>query len=149
MMAPMETQTLYRSQSAGQWALLLHLSQFAGYVVPFAGWIAPILIWQLKKEEIPELDAHGRNVVNWILSELIYATVSVILIFVLIGIPMLIVLFLLGVIFPIIGGVKAADDIVWKYPLSLPFLRQRNSHDQFLRENLNLRPNSPSDSGLR
>jgi hypothetical protein len=50
----------------------------------------------------------GKVVANWILSMLIYGTVCVILIFVT-GIPLLIVLALLGVIFPIIGGIKAGD----------------------------------------
>lgn len=118
----METQSVSNSQ-AGQWALFLHLSQLVGYVVPFIGWIAPILIWQLKKEEIPSLDAHGKVVVNWILSSLIYFAVSGILIIVIIGIPMLIALMVLGIIFPIMGAVKADNGIVWKYPLSIQFFK--------------------------
>jgi uncharacterized Tic20 family protein len=112
-----------RSTAVGQWALFLHLSQLAGYIIPFAGWIVPIVIWQTKKEEMPELNAHGRIVVNWILSQLIYGTISVLLIFVLIGIPMIAALMLLGIIFPIIGGIKASDGIVWDYPLTIRFLK--------------------------
>ena len=117
----METQTIQNQQQVGQWALFLHLSQLAGYVIPLAGWVAPILIWQLKKQEMPALDPHGKVVVNWILSSLIYATVCVILIFVVIGIPLLIVLMLLGIIFPIIGAIKADNGVVWEYPLSIRF----------------------------
>jgi uncharacterized Tic20 family protein len=123
MTSNMETQTIPNAREAGQWALFLHLSQFAGYIVPFAGWIAPILIWQLKKAEMPSLDAHGKVVMNWILSELIYCAVSFILVFVVVGIPLLIVLLVLGIIFPIIGAIKAGDGIVWKYPLSISFLK--------------------------
>ena len=120
----METQTVSSSQQqVGQWALFLHLSLLAGHLVPLAGWVAPILIWQLKKEEMPALDAHGKVVVNWILSGLIYLTVCIILVFVVIGIPLLIVLMLLGTIFPIIGGIKASNGIVWEYPLSIRFLK--------------------------
>ena len=117
----METQTIQSQPQVGQWALFLHLSLLAGHVIPLAGWIAPILIWQLKKREMPALDPHGKVVVNWILSALIYATVCVILIFVVIGIPLLIVLMLLGIIFPIIGAIKAANGEVWQYPLSIRF----------------------------
>ena len=119
----METQTASNPQAVGQWALFLHLSQLAGYIVPVAGWIVPILIWQLKKQEMPELDAHGKVVINWILSALIYGAVGIILVFVLIGIPILIVLMMLGIIFPIIGAVKADSGIVWNYPLSIKFFR--------------------------
>jgi uncharacterized Tic20 family protein len=117
----METQTIQNQQQVGQWALFLHLSQLAGFIIPLAGWIAPILIWQLKKQDMPALDAHGKVVVNWILSELIYGTVCIILIFVIIGIPLLIVLVMLGIIFPIMGAVKADNGVVWQYPLSIRF----------------------------
>ena len=117
----MQTQSISESPELRQWALILHLSQFAGYLIPFAGWIAPIVIWQVKKTDIPELDAHGKVVGNWILSMLIYCAVSGILFFVIIGIPLLIMFALLGIIFPIIGALKADNGIVWKYPMSIPF----------------------------
>lgn len=118
-----ETQSIPNTREVGQWALFLHLSQFAGYIVPFAGWIVPIIIWQLKKAEMPALDAHGKVVANWIISEIIYCAVSILLVFVVVGIPILVVLFVLGIIFPIIGAIKAGDGIVWKYPLSISFFK--------------------------
>ena len=110
-------------QRTRQWAMFLHLSNLAGFIVPLAGWVLPIIIWQLKKEEMPGLDAHGKVVTNWILSEFIYATVSAILIIVLIGLPLLIALAVIGVIFPVIGGIKANNGEVWQYPLSIKFLK--------------------------
>lgn len=104
------------------WAMALHLSQFAGYLIPLAGLLAPIIIWQVKKTELPGIDEHGRIVVNWILSSLIYAIVSSLLIFLLVGFPLLIILAVLLVAFPIIGAVKASSGIAWRYPLSIPFL---------------------------
>ena len=108
---------------AKQWAMLLHFSLLAGFVVPFAGLIAPIIIWQLKKNELPEIDDHGKVVVNWMISGIIYGAVCFLLTFILIGIPLLIVLGALAVIFPIIGGIKANNGELWKYPLSIPFLK--------------------------
>ena len=61
--------------------------------------------------------------VNWISSHLIYAALCTVLVFVFIGIPLLIVLGILAVVFPIIGGIKANSGEVWKYPLSISFLR--------------------------
>lgn len=105
-----------------QWAMALHLSQLAGFVVPFAGLIVPILIWQLKKEEMPELDIHGKIVTNWIISALIYSVVCFILTFLLIGIFLAIPLGIIAIVFPIIGGIKANEGRAWKYPLSISFL---------------------------
>lgn len=99
-----------------QWAMILHLSQFAGYMIPFAGFLAPILIWQLKKDELPGIDDHGREVVNWIISEVIYGFAFAVLCLIFIGIPLLMALGIVGVVFPIIGAVKAADGQFWRYP---------------------------------
>jgi len=105
------------------WAMLLHLSVFAGYFVPVLGLLAPILIWQIKKSEMPELDAHGKMVINFLISMIIYSIVSIVLMFVVIGIFLLIALSIVGIVFPIIGGIKANNGELWKYPLVIPFLK--------------------------
>jgi hypothetical protein len=104
-----------------QWGMLLHLSMLAGFVVPFGGFIAPILIWQLKKTDLPGLDAHGKNAVNWIISAVIYGLVCAILCFVFIGFLLLPILGVLAVAFPIVAGIKANNGEVWKYPGAIAF----------------------------
>lgn len=106
-----------------QWSMLLHLSLLAGFVVPLAGLVAPILIWQLKKTEIPELDVHGKIVANWIISLLIYYFIGFILLFVFVGVLILPVLAIIGIIFPIIGALKASNGETWKYPLAIEFIK--------------------------
>ena len=105
------------------WAMLLHFSQFAGYVVPLAGLVVPIILWQWKKNELPGIDAHGKIVMNWIISALIYGFGCFLLVFLAIGIPLLIVLGILAIAFPIVGGIKANNGEVWKYPLSIQFFK--------------------------
>lgn len=112
-------QTLETDRS---WLVLLHLSEFLGYLVPLAGFIAPVVIWLVMKDDSPEMDRHGRNVVNWIISSTIYVIVSAILCLVLIGIPLLILMMVLVTVFPIIGAVKASQGVEWKYPLAIRFL---------------------------
>jgi len=106
-----------------QWALLLHLSVLAGFVVPIAGIGIPIVIWQLKRTELPGIDVHGKNAVNWIISAIIYAVVSLLLSIAIIGIPLLIALAVVAVIFPVVAGIKANNGEVWKYPMSISFLK--------------------------
>jgi uncharacterized Tic20 family protein len=64
---------------------------------------------------------HGKIVANWIISLLIYFPACVVASVILIGIPALIALLIVAVIFPIIGGIKASNGEVWKYPLSIQF----------------------------
>ncbi|MGB3533393.1 MAG: DUF4870 domain-containing protein [Microcoleaceae cyanobacterium] len=112
-----------RIRKTQQWAMFLHFSVLASWVAPFAGLIVPIVIWQVKKKELPELDIHGKIVTNWIISQLIYIAISTILIFFLIGIPLLFAIFVASIIFPIIAGIKANNGKIWKYPLSIQFLK--------------------------
>src|SRR5688572_13352953 len=52
------------TESVNQWAMFLHLSTLAGLLVPYAGLVAPIVIWQIKKKEMPAIDAHGCHAAN-------------------------------------------------------------------------------------
>lgn len=110
-------------QQTQQWAFFLHLSVLAGLLVPLAGVVVPILIWQLKKAELPGLDVHGKNAVNWIISTVVYAVVCIVLTMVIIGFPLLIVLGVLGVVFPIVAAIKANKGEVWQYPFSIRVLK--------------------------
>ena len=83
--------------------------------------MVPILLWQVKKNHSEMIDEHGKVVVNWLLSMLLYGFLFGLLCFVVIGIPLLILLGIASVIFPIIGGIKANDGIVWEYPGSIRF----------------------------
>ncbi len=111
-----------RERETRLWAMTLHLSLLAGFIVPLAGLVAPIVIWQLKKNDLPGIDVHGKIALNWIMSFVIYVVVSSILVFLLIGIPLLVVLGVLAVIFPLVGGIKANNGEAWRYPLSIRFL---------------------------
>ena len=113
--------------SLKQWGLFLHLSLLAGFLVPLGGLIVPIVIWQMKKQEIPGIDEHGCNAVNFIISMIIYGVLCIPLCFIIIGIPLLMVLGILGVVFPIIAALKANDGVCWKYPMAISFLKPSNT----------------------
>ena len=105
-----------------QWAMFLHLSPLAGYIVPLAGFIVPIVMWQMKKDGSPSIDAHGRMVVNAMITYICYWISAIILALVLIGIPLLLVLAVASVAFPVIGAIKANDGELWRYPLVFKFV---------------------------
>jgi uncharacterized protein len=106
-----------------QMGLFLHLSQLANVVLFPIGIIVPIVIWQTQKDKIPALDAHGKMVTNFMISMTIYFFVSFVLMFLLIGFLLLPVLAILGIAFPIIGGIKANNGEFWEYPLTIKFLK--------------------------
>ena len=105
------------------WTMILHFSLLANCIVPIAGIIAPIVIWQIKKDEFPAIDQHGKNAVNWIISAAIYSVICILLAFAIIGIFLLPILGICSIVFPIIAGIKANNGELWKYPLTYEFLK--------------------------
>ena len=103
------------------YSMFMHLSQLCGYFLFLVGFVVPIVMWQLKKDESEIIDRHGRNIVNWIITEIIFVVVFWILTHFIIGYPLLGVLFILSLVFPIIGGIKANNGEIWPYPFSIKF----------------------------
>ena len=106
-----------------QFTMLMHIAQFAGVVVPMAGLALPIVMWATNKENNELVDEHGKNIINWMISLIIYFAIAIPLCFLIIGIPIVMVLGLLTVLFPIIGAVKASNGEVYTYPLTIKFLK--------------------------
>ena len=111
-----------KESEARSWAMFMHLSVLLGKFIPVAGFIVPIVMWQMKKDSLPKIDEHGKAITNWILSLLIYSTIVTASVFFCIGVFLLIPLLIVAFVFPIIGALKANEGVVWKYPGSIPFL---------------------------
>lgn len=110
------------SASDKQYAMFIHLSQFAGLIIPGLGWILPLVLWLTRKDTSTFIDENGKIVMNWIISSLIYGIGAAILCLLLIGIPLLIGLGICSLIFTIIGSIRASEGTLWPYPLSIKFI---------------------------
>ncbi|MDR1517511.1 MAG: DUF4870 domain-containing protein [Dysgonamonadaceae bacterium] len=108
---------------AGLWGMdenvyivLMHISQI------FCAFVIPLVMWLANKENA-KVDENGKNIMNFLISYTIYGIVACFLIVVVVGIVLLIALGILSTIFIIIAAVKSAKGEVWKYPLSIEFLK--------------------------
>ena len=63
---------------------LIHLSTLSQYIIPFGGFIFPIIIWSSKKNDSEFIDANGKQALNFQLSMFLYT-----LLLLLISIPVL------------------------------------------------------------
>jgi uncharacterized protein len=105
------------------WTVLCHASALLGVFFHFFGHIlGPLIVWLAKRHESPEIDAHGKEALNFQLSMLIYDAIAAVLCFVLIGIPILILLWIMNTIFVIIASLQASDGKLYRYPLTIRFL---------------------------
>ena len=100
--------------------MLMHLSQFASWIIPFIGIVIPILMWTTNKDTNAEVDRHGKNILNFTIS---YAIYSIALLIIIIGIPLLIVLFIVYAVAVIVASIKASNGEYWKYPLTIQFIK--------------------------
>lgn len=113
---------------------LMHYSQLLNFLGPF-GIIVPIIMWSSKKTEVKDMDAHGRAVINFQISVLIYSVVFFVLLLIsmvlslfIVGFLFMFILFFVGIalallmiITPILGGMAASEKRLYKYPLSIKF----------------------------
>ncbi len=111
------------SKDERNWALFAHIAAFGAFVVPVAGSIVgPLIIWTLKKDEMPFLDFHGRESLNFQISMMIYMVISFILCIVLIGFFFLWLVPVIDFIFVVIAAIKASDGQYYRYPFTIRFL---------------------------
>jgi uncharacterized protein len=104
--------------------ILMHLSQYAGLLVPFAGLIVPVGLWLYARDSEPAVDAHGKEILNWMISFVVYVICSAFLILLLIGLPLMAVVILLDLIFPIVAAVAASEGRLYRYPFTIRFFSQ-------------------------
>jgi len=99
------------------WLLTLHLSNFI--LIP----IIPFLIWKKKKDEIPEVDKHGKDVTNFQVSMLIYILISAMLAFVVVGFFMILIIAIYITVITIINSMHVVMERDYKYPLTIKFMK--------------------------
>jgi len=118
-----QTQQPLLGLSENSYIALMHISQFAGIIIPGFGFAVPVVLWLLNKEYNLKVDTVGKQIINFMISMFIYYAVSGVLCCIVIGIPMLIVLGILHIVFVIMATLKANNGETWKYPLTIDFLK--------------------------
>lgn len=113
-----------KEKDARLWGMLCHLTALSLFIgVPFGNILGPLVVWLIKKEEFPFVDDQGKESLNFQVSITIYAAVSGILVFVIIGIPLLIALAVLSLVLVVMASLKANDGVPYRYPLTIRFFR--------------------------
>lgn len=112
------------SKDARTWAMFCHLSGLAGYLFPVVGNIvAPLIMWQMKKDEHSFVDDQGKEAVNFQISVSIYSIVSALLIFLCVGAFLLPAVIVFDIVLLIIAAIKANNGISFRYPLTIRLIK--------------------------
>ena len=104
----------------------MHLSALAGLViVGFGHILGPLIIWLLKKNEVPGLDAAGKSVLNFQISWSIWFFVSAVVGFVgsclVVPLALPLGMFIAWIAFVINGAIKASNGVIFIFPLTIRF----------------------------
>ena len=97
--------------------MLTHLSQLLNLIIP-------LILWAITKDKIYHMNEHGKSILNFQLSMIIYVIICVPLILLLgLGILGLILIGISSLIFPIINAVKANNGEEPNYPMTIEFIK--------------------------
>jgi hypothetical protein len=104
------------------WAVILHASAFSGLVVPFGNVLGPLLVWLIKKDESPFLDASGKEAVNFQLTWTILLLGALLSILVGIGFLLVPIIAVAWIVLVVLGTVRASEKEIYDYPLTLDLI---------------------------
>lgn len=105
------------------WAALTHASALSTFIIGVGFIVGPLVMWLIKKDEMPFVDEAGKEALNFNLSWLIWALISFVLWLVIIGILISIVLGIAWVVLTIVAAVKASNGEHYRYPLTIRFIK--------------------------
>lgn len=102
-----------------QLLMLTHLSQLIYLVTGFGGLILPLILWLVNKDKVYQMDTHGKSIINFQLSLIIWCVICVPLTLLCgLGLVGFLVLGILSIVFPIINALKASRGEIPTYPFT-------------------------------
>ena len=104
------------------WDILCHLLALAGFVIPLGNIFGPLVIWLIKKDQIPSVDAQGKESLNFQISMTIYAIVAAVSLFAIVGFVLLPAVLITNLVLVIVAAVKTSNGEFYRYPLTIRFL---------------------------
>jgi len=107
------------SQDEKTWGMLAHLSALAGFVIPFGSVLGPLIVWLMKKDEMPFVDDQGKESLNFQITIAIGIVICIILFVVLVGFVLLPLLGLFALIMIIMAALEANKGKRYRYPFAL------------------------------
>jgi uncharacterized Tic20 family protein len=115
------------SNEVRQWLVILHLSALTGFIiVGFGHILGPLIVWLLKRGEFPEVDAAGKNVLNFQVSWSLWMGLSWLIgVFgscLIVPMALPVITTIAWIIYMILGAVKASNGVNFNYPLTIKFL---------------------------
>jgi uncharacterized Tic20 family protein len=112
------------SKEEQNWAMACHLAALSGFIIPFGNLIGPLVVWLVKRAEMPMVDQHGKEALNFQITATLAALVSAVLCLILIGFVLLFVVYVGALVLTIMAAVKVSNgDFEYRYPFTMRLLK--------------------------
>ena len=85
--------------------------------------LVPLAIWLIKRADSPEINATGKEVLNFQISYSIYTGVGILLCFVLVGFVILPIVLITWLVCMVLAAVKTGNGEPYRYPCTIRFLK--------------------------
>ncbi len=106
------------SSQVRQWAMFCHFAAFLGLIFPFGNLLGPLIIWQLKKETDPFIDAQGKEALNFQITVALAMVACFFLMLLIIGFALIGLVCIGALVLTIIAGIKANEGVAYRYPFT-------------------------------
>ncbi|MBN2584059.1 MAG: DUF4870 domain-containing protein [Planctomycetes bacterium] len=109
--------------------VLCHVAALAFFMMPFAGHVlGPLAVWLVGRRRSPFVDANGREALNFNLTVSLAWLVCLPLAWVYyIGAILMVPVGMTWLAFVLIASLKTGENVVYRYPVRIAFLRERRS----------------------
>ena len=105
------------------WSIVVHLSALCALFLPFGHLLGPLVVWLIKRGEMPMVDRNGKEALNFQITVTLASFVCGLLTFIGIGLILLFVLLVADAVLVIMAAVKTSRGEAFSYPFTWRLIR--------------------------
>jgi uncharacterized Tic20 family protein len=109
-------------ESDRNFAIAMHLSPFGAVIIGPLAFLAPLVLWLIRKDNSVFNDDHGREIVNFMLSLIVWTLISLVAMITIVGALLIPVVCVVAVVSPIRAALAAGRGEYFRYPMTFRFL---------------------------
>lgn len=115
-----QTAGTFNERDMSMW---VHLATYTDFLIPTSSIFVKILLWQLNKGKSDFFEKQAKEAINFEITMWLATAISFVLIFVLIGLPLLIVSVAVSWVLPIVAATRSRNGTDYRYPISIRFIK--------------------------
>ena len=113
----------YVSSDERNWSVIAHLSALSALFIPLGHVLGPLAVWLIKRADMPMVDRHGKEALNFQITVTLASFLCGLLFFVGIGLVLLFVLLVADAVLVIMAAVKTSRGEAFSYPFTWRVIR--------------------------